>query len=59
MEVNMLFAKFTFTCTLIVEDQLRKPMAIFLNGWRCIMMVRSLKWKYPHLLTRRPKYKRK
>jgi hypothetical protein len=45
-------------CMLIVEDQPRKPMVIFLNGWRCNLMVRSLKWKYPHLLTIRLKYKR-
>jgi hypothetical protein len=42
-----------------MEDQPRKPMIIVLNGWKCILMVRSLKWQYPHLITRRPKYKRK
>jgi hypothetical protein len=58
MEINTLSAKSIHMCVDSGRPT-KKPMAIFFNGWRCILMVRSLKWKYPHLLTRRPKYKKK
>jgi hypothetical protein len=58
MEVNMLFTK-SIHMHVDNGNQPRKPMVFFLNGWRCILMVRSLKWKYPHLLKRKLKYKRK
>jgi hypothetical protein len=58
MEVNMLFAK-SIHMRVDNKKPTKETHGYFLNGWRCILMVRSLKWKYPHLLTRRPKYKRK